>query len=186
MNRKLKFTEHKEPKLVRLDLGTGKGASKPEGFIGVDINKWKGVDVVVDLRKRWPWKNNSVDEVNANYLVHYFTPAERVHFANELYRVLKPLGTALIHVPHWASARAYGDAGIQFPPVSEMWFAALNKGWRDAQNCIDVSGYTCDFDHTLGYGLHPLLVPRNQEYQQHAVTFWKEAAQDILATLTRR
>jgi SAM-dependent methyltransferase len=186
MVKKLKFIEHApEPELLRLDLGTGKGASRPEGFIGVDINDWEGVEVVMDLRKRWPWKNESVDQVNANYLVHYFTPSERVHFANELYRVLKPGGTATIYVPHWAASRAYGDTGVQFPPVSEMWFMMLSKGWREAQNSVDVSGYTCDFAHTLGYGLHPVIVSRNQEYQQHAVTFWKEAAQDIICTLTK-
>jgi hypothetical protein len=183
---KLKFKEHKpEPNLVRLDLGSGKGASTPEGFIGVDINKWNG-NQVVDLRQRWPWKANSVDEVNCNYLVNYFTMAERVHFANELYRVLKPEARAVIFVPNWSASRAYGDAGVQWPPVSEMWFQTLGKAWREAQNCIDISGYICDFDHTLGYGLHPAIIPRNQEYQQHAVTFWKEAAQDIIATLICR
>jgi hypothetical protein len=143
---KLKFTIHKpEPDLLRLDLGTGKGASRPEGFLGVDINKWAGVDTLADLRRKWPWANNSVDEVNANYLVHYFTPAERVHFANELYRVLKPEAKATIMVPHWSASRAYGDLLVQFPPVSEMWFATLNKDWREAQNCVGKSGYTCDF-----------------------------------------
>ncbi len=182
----LKFKLHLEPELVRLDLGTGKGASRPEGFIGVDINKWDGVEVVTDLRQKWPWKTSSVDEVNANFIVNYFTAQERVHFANELYRVLKPDAKAVIYVPHWCSSRAYGDVGEQWPPVSEMWFATLNKGWRDAENRVDTTGYTCDFDHTLGYGLHPAIIPRNQEYQQHAVLFWKEAAQDIIATLTCR
>jgi hypothetical protein len=28
-------------------------------------------------------------------------------------------------------------------------------------------------------------VSRNQEYQSHALTFWKEAAQDMIATLTK-
>lgn len=186
MNKKLKFTEHVEPETLKLDLGTGKGASRPEGFIGVDINKWDGVEVIADLRKKWPWKSNSVDEVYANCLVNYLTAAERVHFVNELHRVLKPEAKAAILVPHWCSSRAYGDLGEQWPPVSEMWFATLNKSWREAQNSVDVSGYTCDFDHTLGYSLHPLIIPRNQEYQQNAVSFWKEAAQDIIATLICR
>lgn len=186
MVKKLKFKEHKEDEGLKLDLGTGKGASRPEGFIGVDINPWEGVEIVTDLRKVWPWKDNSVDEVNANYLINYLTASERIHFANELFRVLKPEAKAVIHVPNWCASRAYGDLSMSWPPISEMWFASLNKTWREAQNCVDVSGYTCDFDHTLGYGLHPMLLTRNQEYQQHAVSFWKEAAQDIIATLIRR
>jgi len=184
--KKLKFTEEKsESTLLRLDLGAGKGAATPEGFVGVDIVPWKGVRVH-DLRTRWPWKTNSVDEVNADYLVHYFTVKERVHFANELYRVLKVGAKAVLKTPHWAASKAYGDTRVQWPPVSEMWFAMLNKAWREGQNSVDTSGYTCDFDHTLGYGLHPLIISRNYEYQQHAVTFWKEAAQDLCATLIKR
>lgn len=184
---KLRFTEQApEKKLLRLDLGTGKGANRPDGFVGVDIHRWKGVVRVADLRKPWPWKTSSVDEVNADYLVQYFTPKERVHFANELYRVLKPEARAVIKAPHWCSARAYGDTTAHWPPISEMWFVTLNKAWREAQNRVDTSGYTCDFDFTLGYGLHPAIISRNAEYQQNAVTFWKEAAQDICATLTPR
>lgn len=182
---KLNFTVHEPAKGLKLDLGTGKGATKPAGFIGVDIQPGKDI-VVADLRKRWPWKTNSVTEVQANYLVQYLTATERVHFANELYRVLAPGAQAIIMVPHWAASRAYGDPLIQWPPVSEMWFMTLSRSWREAQNSVDVSGYTCDFDHTLGYGLHPAIMSRNQEYQQHAVTFWKEAAQDIISTLTAR
>ncbi len=61
--KRLKFKEQKpETKLLKLDLGAGKGGNTPEGFTPVDLCKWKGVKVV-DLRKRWPWKANSVDEV---------------------------------------------------------------------------------------------------------------------------
>jgi len=183
MVKKLKFTEHTEPNLLKLDLGSGKGANTPEGFIKVDLVRWNGTKVV-DLRKRWPWKSNSVDEVNANYLVHYFTPEERTHFANELYRVLKPMGTALIQVPHWCSARAYSDPRTW--PVSESWLQSLNKGVRDAQNCVDTTGLTCDFDHTLGYGMHPDIITRHSDYQRDALMWKKEAAQDIVATLIKK
>jgi len=190
MVKKLKFKEHKEKaekNLLRLDLGTGKAAKKPAGFLGVDIHKWKGVDRIVDLRQRWPWKTGSVDEVNADQLLQYFTPSERVHFANELYRVLKAGGKAVLVVPNWAASKAYIDLGTYWPPVSEAWFHTLNKAWRDSQNRVDTSGFKCDFDPpVIGYGMHPMIMSRNQEYQQTALAFWKEAAQDIYATLTKK
>lgn len=176
----------KKAKEFKLDLGTGKGEKKPAGFIGVDIIKHKGVDQVVDLRKKWPWKNESVDEVNCSYLLQYFNSDERRHFMNELHRVLKPEAKAVIVVPSWSCTRAYVDARVQFPPVSEAWFCSLNKEWRDGQNCVDDSGYKCDFTPTIGYGLHPAIVSRTQEYQQHAVSFFKEAAQDVYATLVKK
>lgn len=186
MVNRLKFREAPaEPKLLRLDLGSGKGAKCQPGFTAVDLHASKGVQAV-DLRLRWPWKNDSVDEVHADYLVQYFSARERVHFANELYRVLKPGARAIIVTPYWAANKAYMDLNVCWPPVVEGWYATLSKTWRETQNYVDVSGYACDFDHTYGYGLHPDVNARALEYQMHAVTFQKEAAQDLAATLIKR
>jgi hypothetical protein len=45
--------------------------------------------------------------------------------------------------------------------------------------------YTCDFAATWGYSLHPSIQHRNTEYQTFALSNYKEAAQDIIATLTK-
>jgi predicted SAM-dependent methyltransferase len=137
------------------------------------------------VRKRWPWASNSVSEVNVVNLLQMLTPAERIHFANELYRVLKRGAKAQISAPHWCSARAYGDLTFQWPPVSETWPHHLNAEWRKA-NAPWGTKYKCDFDIGGGYGMHPQIVTRNQEYQQHAVAFFKEAAQDLIISLTKR
>ena len=172
------------PKLIKLDLGCGK--NKREGFIGVDCRQFDGkVDQVADLRKAWPWKNNSVEEAHCSHFVEHLTAPERIHFVNELHRVLIPTGKCTVVVPHWASCRAYGDLTHQWPPVSEFWFYYLNAQWRD-QNAPHNDGYTCDFDVTWGYVLNPAIQSRNQDYQQHALQFWKEAAQDIMATFVKK
>jgi len=169
---------------LKLDLGCG--PNKREGFRGVDSRQFDGkVDQVVDLRKPWPWKDASVAEVHSSHFVEHLTAMERVHFVNELYRVLIPGGTAQVIVPHWNSHRAYGDLTHQWPPVSEMWFFYLNKSWRDG-NAPHNDFYTCDFDSTFGYSLRQDLLVRNEEYRQHAIANFKDAAQDIIATLTKR
>ncbi len=96
-----------------------------------------------------------------------------------------------IATPHWASNRAYGDPTHQWPPVSEMSFFYLKREWRlsqaphtDAQWMA--GGYTCDFDGTWGYSLHPALHARSAEHNQFAMQFYKEAAQDMIVTLTKR
>ena len=167
---------------MKLDLGAGK--NKRDGFIGVDCRAFDGVDQVVDLRQPWPWENESVEEVHSSHFVEHLTASERIHFVNELYRVLKKGAKATVIVPHWNSNRAYGDLTHQWPPVSEFWFYYLSKAWRE-QNAPHNDAYTCDFQATWGYSMHPDLVVRNQDYQQHALQFWKEAAQDIHATLTK-
>lgn len=168
---------------MKLDLGCGK--NKREGFIGVDSREFEGVDQVVDLTGPWPWDDASVDEVNCSHFVEHLTAPQRIHFVNELYRVLKPEAKAQIVTPHWASTRAYGDLTHQWPPVCEMWYYYLSKEWR-ATNAPHNDEYTCDFAATWGYALHADLMHRNQDYQMHALGFWKEAAQDLIATLTKK
>ena len=166
---------------MKLNLGAGK--TKMEGFLGVDSRDF-GQDIVADLRDTWKWEDDSVDEVHASHFIEHLTAPERIHFVNELYRVLKPGAKATVITPHWASNRAYGDLTHQWPPVSEMWFYYLSREWR-AANAPHNDFYTCDFACTWGYSLHTAIIPRNTEYQQHALAFWKEAAQDILATLVK-
>lgn len=174
---------------LKIDLGCG--PNKKEGFIGVDTIAFPGVDIVTDIRKRWPWGDNSIDEAHASHVIEHLTAMERVHFCNELYRVLKPGAKATIITPHWASCRAYGDPTHQWPAVSEFWFYYLSKEWRDlnaphTDSAHLPNGFSCDFDAAWGYGLHPSLGVRNQEYQTFAIANYKEAAQDTIATITKK
>lgn len=174
---------------LRLDLGCGPNAR--EGFLGVDRIDFKKGNMVADLREKWPWADNSVDEVHCSHFVEHLAARERIHFCNELYRVLKPGAKASIIVPHWNSSRAYGDMTHQWPPVSEFWFYYLSKEWR-AQNAPhdDIAhnpdGYSCDFACTWGYAPHPALTVRAADYQQHAFQWFKEAIQDLHATFEKK
>lgn len=180
---KPKLKIEKAPELIKLDLGCGK--NKREGFHGVDRLKFETVDTVLDLGSvKWPWKTESVDEAHSSHFVEHLGPEQRIHFANELYRVLRIGAKCLIITPNWSSARAYGDLTHQWPPVSEFWFNYLNKPWRE-QNAPHNDLYTCDFDSTGGWSLHPGIASRNHEYQMHALTFWKEAGQDIITTVIK-
>lgn len=189
-----KVTRLKKPvPPLKLDIGCGK--NKQEGFTGVDAIKFPGVDVVFDIRKkRWPWKDNSVDEVYCSHVLEHLTNLnekwERVHFFNELFRVLKPGGTCKLVIPHWCSNRYYGDPTHK-EPFSEMGFEYLVKSWRDSQaphtDADHVPGmYTCDFGPTTwGYSLAPWLAARNEQFRSDALNMYKEAAQDLIATLTK-
>lgn len=180
----------KATELLKLDFGCG--PNKREGFRGVDMTKFPGVDEVVDLTTApWPWADGSVGEAHASHFIEHLNAVQRVQFCNELYRILVPGGTCTIIVPHWASCRAYGDPTHQWPPVSEFWFYYLLKSWR-AQNAPHTDaehlpgGFSCDFDATWGYAMRPDLATRNQEFQQMAMANYKEAILDMHASLTRR
>jgi SAM-dependent methyltransferase len=179
---KPKLVTNKAPAPLKLDLGAGDGRNTPEGYVAVDIVKGKDV-VRADLTMKWPWATNSVDEARCIYVLHYLTPVQRTFFVNELYRVLRPEGKCEVHVPHWAAARAYGDPRVQWPPVAEWWFPLLSKDFRAQQVNVDDIGFTCNFSAGIGYGMHQALLSRNSEYQQNAMTWYKEAAQDLIVTL---
>jgi ubiquinone/menaquinone biosynthesis C-methylase UbiE len=174
---------------LKLDLGCGK--NKKEGFIGVDRKPFEGVDVVVDLLQPWPWKDNSVDEINMQHALEHFTGEERVHILNEMYRVLVKDGKATISTPHWCSSRAYGDFTHKWPPVGEMFYFYLLKKWRMANspdNDIEWNpkGYSCNFEVTMGHTIHQEFVTKHQDKQMYALQFYKEAAQDLIATLVAK
>lgn len=188
------------PPLLKVDLGAG--TRKREGFLGCDSHAFPGVDVVMDLTKPWPWPDNSVEEAHCSHTLEHLTNHqdkwERVHFFNELYRVLIPGGKCTIIIPHWASARYYGDPTHK-EPFSEWGWLYLNREWRmgnpekgqganaphdDITN--SPHGYSCDFDSSYFYNTHPELANRSQATQQLALTFCKEAAQDMVGTVVSK
>lgn len=169
---------------LKLDLGCG--PNKKEGFVGVDVLSFDGkVDKVFDLRKTpWPWKSDSVAEVHSSHFIEHLTGEERVAFFNELYRVMAKGAKATIVVPHWSSGRAYGDPTHQWPPVVEMFWYYVDKNWRKT-NAPHV-GLECDFLATWGYSIEAQWQLRNQETQMFGVSHYREVAQDMIATLTKR
>jgi SAM-dependent methyltransferase len=96
---------------LRLNLGACD--RRIEGFLSVDIVQ--PADFIADLTKDWPWPDSSVEEVRA-YDVFEHLPDKR-HTLHELWRVLKPGGTARIQVPHGTD----GDGGICDPTHCSLW-----------------------------------------------------------------
>ena len=182
-----------EQKPLRLDFGCG--PHPKEGFEGVDCIPFGDmVKHVLNIgRDPWPWADNSVDEAHASHFIEHLTNLngawERCHFFNELGRVLKPGAKCTLIFPHWASNRYYGDPTHK-EPFSEMGFYYLSKAWRDANaphsdGANNPGTYTCNLEATWGYAMRADLSVRNPEYQQYALANFKEAAQDMIATITK-
>jgi SAM-dependent methyltransferase len=174
---------------IKIDFGCG--PNKRQGFLGVDSISFPGVDVVLNVGKdTFPWADGTVSEAHASHFVEHLTAEERMHFVNELYRVMKKGGKCSIITPHWASNRALGDPTHKWPPVAEMWYYYLNKDWR-AKNAPHTDGeflpggFTCNWSATWGYSLRQDLTVRSTEFQQFAVNNYKEACQDLIATITK-
>jgi len=174
------MVEEQEQKL-KLDLGCGN--NKREGFTGVDIINFKGVDIVADLRELWQWADNSVDEVCCVHTLEHFTWPERVHFLNELYRVLKVGSKAEIITPHWSHACFYGDPSHQ-APISEWYVFYLNEEWRKTN--APHTKYTCNFDWVIGGSWDEWLNTRNVEFRQYAMNRNVNSWRDLMISLIKK
>ena len=186
---------------IKIDLGCG--MEKKDGFLGVDLHKFDGVDVVLNIGKDpWPWATDSVDEAYCAHTIEHLEWVERVHFFNELYRVLKPTGTAKVVLPSWSSSRYYGDPTHKSVMSSWAWWY-LNKEWRagkkgddgkwiqppqaphvDSEMAPGPYAYSCDFSVDHGSVLNPELQNRAEDYVRFALQWYKEAEYDMVATLT--
>lgn len=172
---------------LKLNLGAGK--SRMDGYLSVDSIPFEGLDVVCDLREKWPWPDDSVSHIHMSHVLEHFEADERVHIFNECYRVLIPGGQAHIVTPHWASQRAYGDPTHKWPAVSEFAFYYVWKDWR-TQNAphtdieFNPKGFNCDFNFGGGYTLHSDMNAWNDERKQYAQKWYKEAALDTVMTIT--
>lgn len=145
----------------------------------------------------WPWETSSVDEISCSHFLEHLDQPERCFFFNELWRVMKPGAKGLIITPHWASNRAYGDPTHKWPALSEMAWYYLSRDWRlgNEEKKIPANaphtdklylpwGYDCDFEVTWGYSFHPALTVKHDDVKREAMSWWKEACQDMMATLT--
>jgi len=89
--------------MIKVNIGCGK--NKIKDYIGIDREDF-GQEYVRDLDfECLPFSNNSVDEILCKHLL------EHIHdfwfVADEMWRVLKPTGKALVIVPHKDSEGAY-------------------------------------------------------------------------------
>lgn len=179
---------------MKLDIGCGK--NKRDGFTGIDRREFPGVDIIHDICSfPWPIETASVDEVHCSHVLEHLDHnrhnPERVKFMNELYRVMMPETKALIITPHWASNRAFGDFTHADKPVSEMFYYYVSREWRltnapDTDVQYNSDGFNCDFQATWGYSMLPQLMARSDAHQRFALENYKDAALDIIATLTKR
>ena len=79
-----------------LDLGCSR--RKIPGAIGVDISPDSQADVLHDLNKSpYPFSDNSFDEIFAKHIIEHLDKPEVL--IKEIFRLLKPGGTAFIETP---------------------------------------------------------------------------------------
>ena len=95
-----------------MKLNLGCGYNTKDGFVNVDVDHHKGVDVLWDLNTTpWPWEDDSIDEIFMSHILEHLGSDTETYYMiwKELYRVCKN-GTELhIIVPHPRHDHFIGD-----------------------------------------------------------------------------
>lgn len=193
----------KEEKLIKYDLGCGD--RKQEGFIGVDIEKTKSVDISQNLLE-FPWKfakDNSVDELYTSHFIEHipmcywnkgnnYTLVQKDQnsvelfekFISECNRILKVGGKVSIIAPYYSSMRAWQDPTHR-RAITDATFLYFDRNWRKA-NLLEHCHADVDFEFSGGYNINQAWQSRNQETQQFAFKNYVNAIDDIWVTLKKR
>ncbi|MBK9341493.1 MAG: class I SAM-dependent methyltransferase [Dehalococcoidia bacterium] len=84
---------------VVVDLGCG--LRKRPGAIGLDIAHVPGVDVIANVMRPLPLRDNSADEVQASHIVEHVD--DLMAFMGEIWRICKPGALVYLRFPHGTS-----------------------------------------------------------------------------------
>lgn len=91
-----------DKKEIMLDIGCG--WNKRDGYLGVDIDKYDGVDIQQDLRfTKLPFEDGQVEHVYSSHFLEHLDFHENIFLFNEIWRILKPEKIFEIIVPHGMS-----------------------------------------------------------------------------------
>ena len=119
-----------QSEILRVDLGCGD--RKPDNFVGVDVCPGLGVDIVADLNQRFPFPDNSVDELRAYDTIEHLV--DRIHTMNEIWRICKPGAKVDILVPSTDGRGAFQDpTHVSFWNINSFLYYCI-----DFPNYIDL------------------------------------------------
>lgn len=107
-----------------LDLGCSR--NKMLGAIGMDIDPDSHANILHDLDSfPYPLSEKSVEKIFAKHIIEHLNHPRK--FLREIYRILKPGGTAFIETPHFSSRVAYSEPEHKLF-YSYFMFSELLKG----------------------------------------------------------
>jgi len=122
---------------MKLDIGCG--THKEGGWIGIDIQRLPGVDIIHDLNMHpWPIEANSVDQAKAWHILEHIPPVcvtERgtrrpfIEFMDECWRMLKPGVRIDIEAPNGSSYGFINDP-THCNPINEITFEYFDPSYE--------------------------------------------------------
>jgi hypothetical protein len=134
---------------IRLDLGCSD--HKQKGFVGLDIRKCNGVDIVWDVTKfPYPIPKDTCNLILMSHLWEHIEPKYRVTVMDELWRISRDTGQLMISCPYAGSFGASQDP-THYPCPNEATFTYFDpdyplfrvyypKPWKLVRNNYQMNG----------------------------------------------
>ncbi|MFH1656543.1 MAG: methyltransferase domain-containing protein [Candidatus Nealsonbacteria bacterium] len=113
-----------EIKKMKLHLGCGNNYMK--GYINCDYTNKVKVDKIVNLEKKLPFEDNSIDEIYSRNTFEHIN--DFMGLMKELYRICKPDAKLTIIVPYFSHYGAFQD------PTHKRFFALRTFDYFDSKN----------------------------------------------------
>ena len=129
----------KENMSIKLDIGCG--GNKQNGFIGLDVRKLDGVDIVHNLEKfPYPIPENSCSTILGSHIIEHIKPWYTIPLFDELWRMMKEGGQLVLSTPYAGSpgfwqdpthCNGFNEATFQyFDPRFPLWNIYKPKPWH--------------------------------------------------------
>lgn len=122
------------PDGLKVELGCGD--SKADGFMGIDMEPFDGVDIVVDLAEGIPLQSETVAVLRANHFIEHIDDANKT--MEEIHRCLMPGGIAIITVPS-----TKGDGAFAHPDHKTFWNKSSFDFWSNPELLEGRSQFEC-------------------------------------------
>lgn len=90
---------------MKLNLGCGNG--KKKGYVNCDISKDVNPDKIIDLEKKLPFKDDSVEEIRAEHVLEHIN--NFVSLMHEIRRICSNKAKIKIKVPFYSSWGQFND-----------------------------------------------------------------------------
>jgi len=88
---------------MKLDIGCGN--NKQEGCIGLDLVRLQPVDIIADISRGFPFKDNTFDEIFCNHVLEHFCVLIKI--LEDVWGVAKAGAVVSIRVPYCQSYGAF-------------------------------------------------------------------------------
>jgi len=137
-----------------MKLNLGCGTKKIEGYVNVDCIKEVKPDIVCDLEKPMPFKDESADEILCDNVLEHIEDA--VSFIKEIHRIAKKDARIIIRVPYYRAKTAYSDITHKHFFTENTFRYFTEEFYKDV-----------DFKYQL-----PLFHIKKQNLKTHGVWGW--------------